>query len=165
MPWDELIWPIGRMPWDPLKADLKLAPWPVPRVVVVLAVWPLPIFVALPPRAVVVLLPRTVVALLPWTVWAFCACIVAWLDRCASLTSLPRFSPLSCAILPQPCPPWCSATMLSKLWPVAFASRCAFSKLPQPRPVDALSACNVATGTPVAAEILSGLAAWDSSTF
>src|SRR6188474_3467088 len=52
--------------------------------------------------------------------------------------------------------------MLSKLWPEAFASRCAFSKLPQPRPVDALSACSVATGTPVAAEILSRLAARDA---
>src|SRR5262245_35141087 len=49
--------------------------------------------------------------------------------------------------------------MLSKLWPEAFASRCAFSKLPQPSPVDVLSACNVATGTPVAAEILSTLSA------
>jgi hypothetical protein len=27
------------------------------------------------------------------------------------------------AILPQPCPDWCSATMLSKLWPEAFANR------------------------------------------
>jgi hypothetical protein len=52
---------------------------------------------------------------------------------------------------------------LSKLWPEAFASRCAFSKLPQPRPVDALSACNVATGTPVATEILSTLAARDAT--
>src|SRR5437870_4143581 len=53
--------------------------------------------------------------------------------------------------------------MLSKLWPVAFASRCAFSKLPQPRPVDALSACNVAIGTPVAAEILCRFAARDAT--
>jgi hypothetical protein len=51
---------------------------------------------------------------------------------------------------------------LSKLWPEAFASRCACSKLPQPRPVDALSAFKVATGTPVAAEILSKLAARDA---
>jgi hypothetical protein len=52
---------------------------------------------------------------------------------------------------------------LSKLWPVALASRWAFSKLPQPRPVDLLSVCNVATGTPVAAEILSRLAARDAT--
>src|SRR4029077_9866773 len=74
-----------------------------------------------------------------------------------------RLSPLLLAILPQPCPDRCSATTLSKLWPEAFASRCAFSKLPQPRPVDALSACNVATGTPVATEILSTLAARDAT--
>jgi hypothetical protein len=45
---------------------------------------------------------------------------------------------------------------------VAFARRCAFSRLPHPSPVDALSACNVATGIPVAAEILSTLAAGDA---
>src|SRR5262245_27911903 len=53
--------------------------------------------------------------------------------------------------------------MLSKLWPEAFANRCAFSKLPQPRPVDALSACNVATGTPVAVEILPTLSAREAT--
>jgi hypothetical protein len=85
----------------------------------------------------------------------FFACDAAWLERFALLTSLPRFMPLSCAIFPQPCPDWCSATMLSKLWPVALANKCAFSSPPQPSPVEALSACSVSTGTPVAVEILS----------
>src|SRR4029077_12101054 len=48
--------------------------------------------------------------------------------------------------------------MSSKLLPDEFASRCAFSSPPQPSPVDVLSACNVATGTPVSAEILSRFA-------
>src|SRR5207253_9781092 len=65
---------------------------------------------------------------------------------------------LSCAILPQPSPLLCSATMSSKLLPDSFASRCAFSNPPHPSPVDALSACNVATGTPVSVEILSKFA-------
>src|SRR4029079_17937361 len=47
--------------------------------------------------------------------------------------------------------------------PLALASRCAFSKLPQPRPVEDLSVCKVATGTPVASEILSRLAARDGA--
>src|SRR6266550_4040520 len=81
-------------------------------------------------------------------------CDVAWLDRRALLTTLPSLSPLSCAILPQPSPPLCSATMSSKLLPDALASKCAFSNPPQPSPVDVLSACNVATGTPVSLEIL-----------
>jgi hypothetical protein len=48
--------------------------------------------------------------------------------------------------------------MSSKLLPDEFASRCAFSNPPHPSPVDALSACNVTTGTPVSAEILSKFA-------
>src|SRR5439155_2567501 len=42
----------------------------------------------------------------------------------------------------------------SKLLPDALASKCAFSNSPQPSPVDVLSACNVATGTPVSSDIL-----------
>jgi hypothetical protein len=45
--------------------------------------------------------------------------------------------------------------MFSKFCPVALANKCAFSIPPQPSPVEALSACSVSTGTPVAAEILS----------
>src|SRR5437016_12854490 len=44
--------------------------------------------------------------------------------------------------------------MSSKLLPDALASKFAFSNSPQPSPVDALSACNVATGTPVSSDIL-----------
>lgn len=148
-------------------------PWPIPPL------WPIlipvermpPLVCPIEPVRCEPLNPRVVfLALCPLETWdpllpcivrAFFEFIVAWLERLALLTSFPRLSPLSCAIFPQPCPPWCSATTLSKLCPVAFARRCAFSKLPQPSPVDALSACKVATGTPVAAEILSTLAAGD----
>src|SRR5207245_5517346 len=44
--------------------------------------------------------------------------------------------------------------MSLKFWPEAFASKCAVSNSPQPRPVDVLSDCNVSTGTPVSFEIL-----------
>ena len=131
-------WPIPPMPWPALRPPLlKLLMEPA---------WPLP--------TVVALLPWTL--LLPWVVLtcAFVPCDVAWLDRRALLTTLPSLSPLSCAILPQPSPPLCSATMSSKLLPDALASKWAFSNPPQPSPVDVLSACNVATGTPVSLEIL-----------
>src|SRR5881396_2525870 len=48
--------------------------------------------------------------------------------------------------------------MVLNLCPDALASRCAFSSPSQPSPVDALSACNLATGIPVSAEILSTFA-------
>src|SRR5205823_2128045 len=54
--------------------------------------------------------------------------------------------------------------MLSKLCPVALANKCAFSIPPQPSPVEALSACSVSTGTPVAVEILSRFAPREATT-
>jgi hypothetical protein len=52
--------------------------------------------------------------------------------------------------------------MSSKLWPVAFDSKCAVSNSPQPSPVDVLSACSVSTGTPVSSEILCTGAAFET---
>jgi hypothetical protein len=53
--------------------------------------------------------------------------------------------------------------MSSKLWPVAFDSKCAFSNSPQPSPVDVLSACSVSTATPVSSEILCTGAAFETT--
>src|SRR5207248_2335573 len=71
---------------DSARSSVIDRSWPKPCLPVNLLVWPpLPVFVAL--------LPWPDMAFLPCIVFALCACMVAWLERCALLTTWPRFSP------------------------------------------------------------------------